>query len=53
VPRYYRRRFHHRALATLRSQQGWRAHPLWRWLAVAVPLGAAALTVRMVMRFAR
>ena len=53
MPRYYRRRFHHRALAALRSQQGWRTHPLWRWLAVAVPLGAGVLTVRMVLRFAR
>ena len=45
MPRYYRRRFHHRAR--------WRTWPLWRWLAVALPLATAALTVRMVLRFAR
>jgi len=47
LPRYARNRcrFHHRAR--------WRTHPLWRWLAVALPLGAGVLVVRMVLRFAR
>ena len=45
MKRLIRRRIYHRAR--------WRTWPLWAWLAVALPLATAALTVRMVLRFAR